>query len=159
MNERDYIGKRGETIFAFLSGKKCNGRFWLHCDFLGDKAETKDFTVHLIEPGCGEATFFVQVKATTKGYTGKGAKRKLKVSLSKQDVAKLKRVTGPAFVAGIDIELEDGFLLAITKNTGDKLSGIPCTHQIDCGLIQEIWTEVEKYWAKRNMLAKKSLFS
>ncbi len=60
MNQRDYIGKRGETIFAFLIGKKCKGQFWFHCEFLGDKAETKDFTIYCIEPSCTEATFFVK---------------------------------------------------------------------------------------------------
>ncbi|MCI0457598.1 MAG: hypothetical protein L0Z62_11560 [Gemmataceae bacterium] len=159
MHARDYIGKRGETIFAFLIGKKCSGRFWFHCDFLGDKAETKDFTVYLIEPSCEEATLFVQVKSTSKGYTGKGSNRKLKVNVSKKDVAKLKKVTGPAYVAGIDVELECGFLLAITKATGDRISGIPCKHPIDCALIEKLWKEAESYWAKRNMLAKKSMFS
>jgi hypothetical protein len=96
MNEKDYIGKRGETIFAFLIGKKCSGRFWFHCDFLGDKAETKDFVVYLIDPACTEATFFVQVKATSRGYSGKGKKRKLKANVSKKDVKKLKGVNGPA---------------------------------------------------------------
>jgi hypothetical protein len=159
MNEKDYIGKRGETIFAFLIGKKCDDRFWFHTDFLGDKAETKDFIVNLIEPSCIEATFFAQVKATTKGYSGRGANRKLKVNVSKKDVKKLKAVTGPAFVVGIDVELEVGFLLAITEDTGDRLSGLPCTHTIDCTLIQRLWKEVEQYWVQRNMLAKKSLFS
>jgi hypothetical protein len=159
MNEKDYIGKRGETIFAFLIGKQCNGRFWFHADFLGDKAETKDYTVLLINPSCGEATFFVQVKATTRGYSGKGAKRKLKANVSKKDVEKLKRVTGPAFVAGIDIELEAGFLIAITQATAGKISGIPCTHRIDCNMIPNLWKEIETYWLNRNMTAQQSMFS
>jgi hypothetical protein len=159
MHARDYIGKRGETIFAFLIGKKCDNRFWFHCDFLGGKAETKDFTVYLIEPACEEATCFVQVKATTRGYTGKGANRKLRVNVSKKDVAKLKKVTGPAYVAGIDVEQECGFVLAITKDTGERISGVPCKHPIDCTLITNLWKEVESYWVKRDMLVKKSLFS
>jgi hypothetical protein len=159
MHARDYIGRRGETIFAFLIGRKGSDRFWFHCEFLGEKAETKDFTVYLIEPSCGEATLFVQVKATSKGYTGTGANRKLKVNVSKKDVAKLKRVTGPAFVAGIDVELECGFLLAVTEKTGDRITGVPCRHPIDCTLIEQLWKEVEGYWAKRNMVARKSLFS
>src|SRR5436309_3204592 len=124
MNQRDYIGKRGETIFAYLITKKCKGRFWFHCEFLGDKAETKDFTVSCIEPSCGEATFFVQVKATSKGYTGKGRKRKLKVNVSEKDVKKLKRVTGPAFIAGIDIEAEEGYLVSVTQRSPKKYVGI-----------------------------------
>jgi hypothetical protein len=160
MNEKDYIGMRGETVFSFLVGKRCNKRFWFTVQFLGGKAETKDFTVTLIEPSCGEATFFVQVKATTKGYSGKGARRRLRASVTKADVRKLKLVTGPAFVAGIDVDLECGFLLAITKDTPDKgIAGIPCRHAIDCTLIPKLWSEVEAYWLNRNMLAAKSFFT
>lgn len=159
MNERDFIGKRGETIFAFLIGKKCNGQFWFHCDFLGDKAETKDFIVYLINPTGGEATFFVQVKATSKGYSGKGRTRKLKANVTKSDVQKLKRVTGPAFIAGIDVEAEEGYLVAVTKRSRTRYSGIPCTHKIDCTLIEKLWKSVEDYWVKRNMTAEKSLLS
>jgi hypothetical protein len=159
MNQRDYIGKRGETIFAFLIGKKCKGRFWFHCDFLGDKAETKDFTVYCIEPSCTEATFFVQVKATSKGYVGKGKKRKLKTNVSEKDVRKLKRVTGPTFIAGVDIDAEVGCLVSVTKRSPKKYSGMPCTHKIDCTLIEKLWKEVEQYWLRRNMLAEKSLLS
>jgi hypothetical protein len=160
MNEKDRIGKRGETVFAFLIGKRCLGRFWFDTGFLGDKAETKDYTVYLIDPGCGEATLFVQVKATTKGYRGKGAKRKLRVRVTEADVKKLKRVTGPAYVAGIDVEAEVGFLLAITRNSRNRtINGIPCTNPIDCTLIPQLWREVEAYWTKRNMTATKSLFS
>lgn len=159
MNERDYIGKRGETVFAFLISKKCRGRFWFYSEFLGDKAETKDFTVYLIEPDYTEATFFAQVKATSKGYSGKGVNRKLKANVSKKDVKKLKELTGPAYVVGIDIELDQGFIIAITEETGERLSGIPCRHKIDCDLIQKLWKEVTHYWTKRNMLAKKSMFS
>jgi hypothetical protein len=126
-------------------GKKCNGRFWFHCDFLGDKAETKDFTVYCIEPSCGEATFFVQVKATSKGCVGKGRGKKLKAKVTEQDVKKLKSVTGPAFIAGIDIEAEEGYLVAVTRRSPKKYSGIPCRHKIDCALIEKVWAEVEQY--------------
>jgi len=159
MNEKDFIGKRGETIFAFLIGKKCNGRFWFHCDFLGDKAETKDFVVYLIKPACTEATFFVQVKATSKGYTGKGKSRKLKANVSKKDVKKLQGVTGPAYIVGIDVETEEGYLVAVTKKSRSHYSGIPCKHKIDCALIEKLWKDIEAYWVNRNMTATKSLFS
>jgi hypothetical protein len=159
MNEKDFIGKRGETIFAFLIGKKCSGRFWFHCDFLGDKAETKDFVVYLINPACGEATFFVQVKATSKGYSGKGRTRKLRANVTRGDVTKLKRVTGPAYIAGIDVETEEGYLVAVTKRSRTQYSGIPCKHKINCALIEKLWKEIETYWGNRNMTAAKSLFS
>jgi hypothetical protein len=160
MDEKDYIGKRGETVFAFLIGKRCNGEFWFVEDFIDGKAETKDFIVYLVRPSLGEATFFVQVKATTQGYSGKRTNRKLKVKVTREDVAKLKRIRGPAYVAGVDIDLEVGFLLAITDKTPDKqISGIPCVHAIDCTLIPDLWKEVDGYWATRKMLPKASLFS
>jgi hypothetical protein len=37
--------------------------------------------------------------------------------------------------------------------------GIPCTHKIDCGMIENLWKEIDGYWAQRNMLAKHSMFS
>jgi hypothetical protein len=160
MDEKDYIGDRGETVFRFLITKRCNQQFWFLCTFLGGKAETKDFSVSLIEPSGKEATFFVQVKATTQGYSGSGQKKKLKVKVTKEDIAKLKQVTGPAYVAGIDIDGETGYLYAITAKTPNKqLTGIPCVNVIDCTLIPKLWNEVDAYWQQRNMLATNSLFS
>jgi len=160
MNERDRIGKRGETVFAYLIGRRCDGRYWFDPAFLDGKSETKDFLVSLIDPECGEATLSVQVKSTTQGYSGKGVKRKLKVQVSKADVAKLKTLKSPTFVAGIDVEAEVGFLLAITEITPNKtITGIPCLNPIDCKLIVKLWKEVEQYWKKRNMRAKRSFCS
>jgi hypothetical protein len=159
MNERDYIGKRGETLLDYLIGKRCDGRFWFTCQYAGEKAEAKDFTVSCVNPSCYEATFFVQVKATTRGYTGKGKSRKLRASVSAKDVKRLKNLTGPAFIAGIDVENEEGYLVSVTKNSPAKYSGIPCTHKIDCPLIKKLWKRVEQYWVKRNMAARKSLLS
>jgi hypothetical protein len=157
MNQRDYIGKRGETIFAYLIGERCNGRFWFDYDFLGGKAETKNFTVSCIEPSCGEATFFVQVKATSKGYLGKGSKRKLRVNVSERDVRKLKRVTGPAFIVGIDIEAKVGYLVSVTSRSPKKYSGLPCKHIIGCKLIEKLWKNVEQYWAKQREDARQQV--
>jgi hypothetical protein len=50
MDEQDSIGKRGETVFAFLIGKRCNGEFWFLEEFIDGKAATKDYTVYL---ACG----------------------------------------------------------------------------------------------------------
>jgi len=158
MDEKDYAGERGETVFRFLIGKKCDGRYWFSLRFLGEKAETKDFAVYLKDPACGEATFFVQVKATTLGYSGEGRHRKLRVNVSKEDVLKLKTVNGPAFIAGIDLHGEVGFMLPITKQTRNRrISGLPCRFPIDCRLITRLWKNVEQYWTERNMLANRSM--
>jgi hypothetical protein len=159
MDIKDYIGERGEIIFAYLITKWCDGEPWFQAQFSGAKAETKDYAVSLIDPTSKDATFFVQVKATTKGYSGKGANRKLRLKVNKKDVEKLKKAPGPAFVVGIDIHLECGFIMAVTEQTVGGFWGIPVTHPLDCTTIPDLWREVDAYWAKRNMLAKKSMFS
>ncbi len=159
MSEKDWIGMRGELQFALLITGKCDKQRWFDGNFLGEKAETKDFTVNLVAPSSGQAMFFVQVKGTTQGYSGKGANRSLKAKVSKADVAKLKLQKGPTFVAGIDVNSGAGFLYEITANTRDTLNSIPCTHPIDCTLIKKLWKSVDRYWAKRNMLAKKSFLN
>jgi hypothetical protein len=160
MNLLDYIGERGEALFPALITKWCDGEPWFtQVVFLGGKAETKDFMVNLIAPTCGDATFYVQVKATTTGYSGKGASRKLKVKVDKATVEKLKETPGPAFVVGIDIDKESGFIAGITSATKGAISGIPIRHPLNCRAIRKLWNEVNDYWNKKKMLPASSKFS
>lgn len=138
MNIKDYIGKRGEIIFSMLITKWCNGKPWFDSTFLGDKAEAKDFLVNLFEPESGDAHFFVQVRATKSGYTGTGADEKLKVKVTKADIAKLKRIPAPAYVVGIDIVKECGFIIAITGETTRSISGITTKFPINCRVIKAL---------------------
>ena len=79
-----------------LSQKWCDGKPWFtEVSFLGAKTEARDFSVSLIDPTGSIATFYVQVKATTKGYSGSGSKKKLKVKVDSEDVRKAKNGSGP----------------------------------------------------------------
>ena len=124
---------------------------WFIDTFLGEKYEAKDYLVTLIDPTCGtDATFYVQVKATTKGYRGSGAKQKLKANVTKNGVGKLREANLPAYVVGIDVINEKAYLAPITPLT-TALNGIPTTHQIDCTVIKKLWNEVNDYWKGRTM--------
>jgi hypothetical protein len=159
VNVNDYIGERGEILFASLVTKWCDGKPWFtEVVFLGAKAEARDFSVCLIEPSSGIANFYVQVKATTTGYTGKGKKKKLNVQVDKEDVEKLKTVPGPAFVVGIDIEKEAGFILGITAKS-TSISGVPVSNKLDCEAIKKLWDEVNDYWKAKNMTPITTKFS
>src|SRR5436853_4586218 len=114
MSLKDLIGSRGEEVFAYLIGDWCFRRFWFKATFLGDKAEALDHIVTLINPSSFGAYFYVQVKATTRGYRGTGAQRKLRVTVKKDDIRKLRQAPGPAFIAGIDIRHKVGYLKAVT---------------------------------------------
>jgi hypothetical protein len=98
----DHIGHRGENIFRALITRFCYGRFYFHEVFLGEKHATTDFKVELINPTSAGAWFYVQVKSTTKGYTGAGDGRLLNVKVTKNEIEKLKKAPGPAYVVGID---------------------------------------------------------
>ncbi len=158
MNLEDHIGARGEILFAALITKWCDGEPWFQVIFQGEKAETKDFAVQLIDPTNTAAVFYVQVKATRGGYTGKGARRKLKVSVTKDDVRKLKKIGGPAFVAGIDIENDTGYLLPITRGTRLGINGLPTRTEIDCAAIKALWASVDAFWKSKHMTAGSSPF-
>jgi hypothetical protein len=159
MNIKDYIGKRGETIFKALITKWCGGRPWFDDVFLGEKAEARDYLVNLIDPSVIASLFYVQVKSTSKGYSGKGADKKLNVSVSKEDVRKLKQTAGPTYICGIDIVKGCGFLYAVTKTTRGPISGLPTRFRINCQLIRKLWKEVDDYWKNREMLPGTSQFS
>jgi phenylpyruvate tautomerase PptA (4-oxalocrotonate tautomerase family) len=160
MNKRDYIGQRGEALFLFMITDWCGkDEPWFQAVHLGEKYQTKDFLVDLVNPASGQANFYVQVKTTKGTYSGKGQKRKLKVRVSKASMKKLKKVPAPVFVVGIDIETRMGYVVQITEETADSISGIALTHPLNCTQIKKIWEWVNNYWGNKSMLPEKSAFS
>jgi hypothetical protein len=155
---RDHIGHRGENIFRVLITRFCYARFYFREVFLGEKHETTDFAVELIDPSCAGACFYVQVKSTMRGYTGDGGDKLLNVSLRKRDINKLRRVPGPAFLVGIDVREERGYIRAITASTDGAISGLTTRHPLNCRTIRALWEEVDSYWIARTMLQPGSHF-
>src|SRR5262249_22511339 len=124
----------------------------------GDKQEAKDFVVNLIGASV-DACFYVQVKATLKGYVGSGPARKLRVKVSKRDVEKLKKAPGPAFVVGIDVASDRrGYVMAITETHTKGISGVPTKHPLNCRTLKALWKEVDDHWKSRQMTLRSSRF-
>lgn len=160
MNLQDQIGIRGEALFRKVITKWCDDRIWFVDTFLGEKFQAKDYLVTLIDPTCGgDATFYVQVKATTQGYTGSGDSQKLRANVSADDIEDLKGANAPVYVMGVDIINEKAYLVGVTDLTG-VLHGIPTTHLIDdCVAIKKLWNEVNDYWKARKMMLPNTQFS
>jgi hypothetical protein len=158
MNQRDYIGKRGEAIFRFLITDWCDGEPWFDDNFLGEKQPVTDFIVHLIEPTTGGAVFYAQVKATNGKYVGTGRTRRLKVKLSARDTAGLKQAPGPAFLVGIDITTRRGYFVQLTARSPKSYSSLPLRHRLNCRNLKKIWQQVDAYWGARSMLPAGSEF-
>jgi hypothetical protein len=159
MNINDLKGDRGENLFTVLITKWCSGRPLFIDSFLGEKHEATDYLVELLDPPCGHAHFYVQVKATMANYSGTGMGRKLDVQVTKDDVDKLKRIRAPVYVAGIDIEGGRGYMAAIAKTMTTGISGIPTRNALNCRNLKALWDEVNAFWTAQQLLATPSKFS
>jgi hypothetical protein len=98
MGITDVIGGRGEAIaFARLT-KSCRSDsdlpyFWPH--FLGEKCDTFDFLVALIDAGEKTPFFFVQVKTTRKEFTKSQTPPRLRVEVSEKDIRRMVAYPAP----------------------------------------------------------------
>lgn len=161
MDMTDYLGRRGETIFSLLVGKFCGAGGTIplfEARFLGEKAETIDFLVSLVEPTHPGACLFVQVKSTLTGYNGVGKDRKLKVRVSKSEVEKLRKLVVPTYVVGIDVVKERGYITAITQATTGGINGLPTRYPLNCRSLRALWKEVDACWTARPTALIASIF-
>lgn len=76
--------------------------------------------------------------------------------VKKKDVDKLKTMGMPAYVVGIDIETEKGYITAITAGIKNGISSISTKHQLDCTTILKLWREVEDYYQHKPGALKQS---
>src|SRR5688500_5375116 len=89
MGIADFIGGRGEAIAYMRLSQVCRDEdlpyFWPH--YLGEKCETFDFLVELVDAGEKTPYFFVQVKSTRLEYTRR--QTRLQVAVSEKDVRRM----------------------------------------------------------------------
>src|SRR5436305_15088112 len=114
MGITDVIGGRGEAIAFARLARICRSDadlpyFWPH--YLGEKCETLDFLVELV--GAGEKTpfFFVQVKATRKGFTK--ASKRLRAEVAEKDVRRMVAFPAPTYVVGVHEGEERAFIISV----------------------------------------------
>ena len=85
MAARDEIGSRSEFIFCARIMDFCGRSLpYFRPHFLGEKAQTLDFFVELLDTGERTLFFFAQVKTTRKALTRKD--RRLRVEMAVADV-------------------------------------------------------------------------
>jgi hypothetical protein len=154
--DREIIGERGQCLFVLIMTELC-GRsepvFFPR--FLGDKYPTFDYIVHLIDRP--EYYFFVQVKATTQGYTA-GPPERLKVQVSQIDIDRMVACPAPSYIVGMDMNEGVGFLLSVNE-TRDHVASLTTSFKIDCNVLRTLADEVSKFWSSRDMILTGSQFS
>jgi len=126
------IGKRGENIFA--SRNIASKGFLLDPTFLGDKFQTVDFHVDLLQYFF-KGFFYAGVKTTTLGYYPEGDR--MRITIDKDEIAELSKFVLPVYIFGIDEIEEKGYL--ISANNLD---------------IELLWKEVAAYWDNRREMTK-----
>ena len=153
MNSDD-IGERGQWLFCLLMTELCGRDAPLFRPrFLGDKFPTFDYLVEVVDHPT--YYFFVQVKATTQGYTKDPVRLKIQVSV--EDIVRMVSCPAPTYVAGIDSESGKGFLLSVNESRGPVPSLIT-KFPINCDHLQLLRDEVCDYWSTRNMVLEASHF-
>jgi hypothetical protein len=156
-NERDAIGERGEDIFKAEIGP-FHGRLPLfRARHLGDKWPLLDFVVELIGPWKKRRPFFfVQVKATRRGYT-KAPDERLKVGLPRTKVFPLAGYRVPVYLVGVDVKEERAFVISARGKSVTSLTNMHTAFELTKATRRALWNEVRKHWASMPA-PKKSAF-
>lgn len=145
------IGERGEAIFHSLLTRRVSGKnipadgYLFQPQFLGEKWPLADYIVELrgITPGV-KPFFFVQVKATTQGYT---QKRRLKVEVEEEKVRGLAAYPAPTYFVGIDEVKERGFIVSANAESLTSFSSLSTEFPLSIsGNRRQLWEEVRDFW-------------
>ncbi len=162
MGRSDYIGGRGETIASARLSEICRTDvnlpyFWPH--FLGEKCETFDFFVKLVDVGDETPFFFVQVKTTRKGYTKRTRPPRLRVEVSKRNVLRMASFPAPTYLIGVHEVEERAFIIAVTEVRSRSISSMTTAYELTNTTLRQLWEEVQEFWRDREMTRRHSFFS
>lgn len=160
MGIADFIGGRGEAItFSHLS-KVCREGdlpyFWPH--YLGEKCQTFDFLVELVDAGEKTPFFFVQVKATRKGYTKRQQPPRLRVEIDDKDVRRMSTFPAPTYVVGVHEKEDRVFVISVHGDMKDSIPSITTAHELTPVTLKRLWEEVRAFWDARDMTRQLSQF-
>src|SRR3982750_4125828 len=116
MGIADFLGGRGGAIAFERLAQFCRPDadlpyFWPH--YLGEKCETFDFLVELIDAGEKTPFFFVQVKTTRKEFTRTQTPPRLRVEVSEKDIRRMVAYPAPTYVVGVHADEERAFIISV----------------------------------------------
>lgn len=149
------IGDRGHWLFCCLMTELCGRKNPLFRPrFLGDKFPTFNYIVEVVDRP--EYFLFVQVKATTRGYTRNPVR--LKVQVTQEDIDRMVACPAPTYVVGMDVTVPGcGFLLSVNEPR-DHVASLTTQFPIDCDILARLQEEVVAYWSCRDMVLRGSGF-
>ncbi len=160
MGITDFLGGRGEAIAYTHLSRVCREGdlpyFWPH--FLGEKCETFDFLVELIDAGEKTPFFFVQVKTTRKEYTRTQTPPRLRIEVSEKDIKRMSAFPAPTYVVGVHEVDEREFVIAVHSEMREAIPSITTGHELAGETLKQLWDEVREFWQARDMTRPTSHF-
>jgi Domain of unknown function (DUF4365) len=160
MGITDFIGSRGEAIAFTGLSRICRESdlpyFWPH--YLGEKCETFDFLVELVDAGEKTPYFFVQVKATRKELTLQQIPPRLRVEVSEKDVRRMSAFPAPTYVVGVHEDEERAYVISVHGNMREAISSITTGHELTSETLKRLWDEVREFWQVHDMTRHASQF-
>ncbi|HLN94047.1 MAG TPA: DUF4365 domain-containing protein [Flavobacterium sp.] len=132
------IGDLGEAIFNVEISRD----YLFRPRHLGEKWPSSDFYVELV--GLKQNFFFiVQVKSTTQGYDASGF---LKVKAPRQKLHALNAYYCPTYVAGVNVDTGEVYLIPINTNKRKDLSKMPVTFALNKANRKKLFDDVKRFW-------------
>jgi hypothetical protein len=131
--------------------------FWPH--YLGEKCETFDFLVELVDAGEKTPFFFVQVKSTRRRLTRAQMPPRLRVEVSEKDVRRMVSYPAPTYVIGVHEDEERAFIVSVHGNMSDSVSSITTGHELTQATLRRLWEEVREFWQDKDMTRLSSSFT
>ncbi len=162
MASADFIGGRGEAIAFARLARICRTDadlpyFWPH--YLGEKCETFDFLVELMDAGETTPFFFVQVKSTRKQLTRSQRPPRLRVEVAEKDIRRMLSFPAPTYVIGVQEVLERAFIISVHGAMSEAIPSITTAHELTCDTLRRLWDEVRGFWQGRDMTRSTSSFT
>ena len=158
MAARDLIGKRGEAIVVERLTDFCGNPLpYFDPHPLGEKCPTYDYLVEVVNAGDSVPYFFVQVKATRRGFTKR--ERRLVVQVDAGDVRRMVRCPVPTYLVGVDEPAGQAYVVSVHGDMDGPVASVPSTYPLNRKNLKRLWGEVTDYWQKLDPSARTSVFT
>ena len=149
--DKNAIGELGEAIFNVEISRDLMFR----PRHLGEKWPSSDFYVELIGPN--EHFFFiVQVKSTSRGLD---RSKYLKSKATAKKLRDLNRYSCPTYLAGVDINTNEVYLIPINKSLRRDLNKLPTSFALNKVNRRALFDDVYDFWTNSGLKTYKQNFN
>jgi hypothetical protein len=156
---RDVTGFRGEKIVELcLTDYSAFAKPLFRPAFLGDKWPAVDFYVELNCIRGRRPYFLIQAKATSSKLSA-GA-TSLRISSTKNDVARLLQIPGPTYILGVHEPSRRVFVKSVHTGIARRgISRIQLSHELTSANLRRLHDEVRNFWRSTAHKPSTSVFA